>query len=171
MKNFYSYIAVFDFAEDGISIEFPDLPGCISCADSYEEAYASAEEALALHLYGMEQDKEVIPEPSKLNDIEVDDRQKTALIRVNMNLMRAKIQNRTVNKTVTLPAYMNEWGEEHGINFSKLLQNAIYNMMEDNQEPEPKADELRIESKSVNYSTVSQSVVMFPYNFGGQKHA
>ena len=55
MKNHYSYIAVLTFDSDGISIEFPDLPGCLSCAETYEEAYNNAEEALALHLYGMRQ--------------------------------------------------------------------------------------------------------------------
>ena len=28
VKDRYIYPAIFDYAEDGISIEFPDLPGC-----------------------------------------------------------------------------------------------------------------------------------------------
>jgi hypothetical protein len=38
------------------NIEYPDLPGCLSCADNEEEAFKMAKEALQLHLYGMEQD-------------------------------------------------------------------------------------------------------------------
>ncbi len=56
MKDRYSFIAVFDVAEDGISIEFPDLPGCLPCADTMEEALKNAHEALGLHLWGLEQD-------------------------------------------------------------------------------------------------------------------
>ena len=42
MKDTYIFPAVFDFAEDGISIEFPDLPGCLPCADTVEEAVKNA---------------------------------------------------------------------------------------------------------------------------------
>lgn len=34
MKDTYIYPAVFDISNDGISIEFPDLPGCLPCADT-----------------------------------------------------------------------------------------------------------------------------------------
>ena len=33
MKDRYSYVAVFDYVEDGINIEFPDLERCCPCAD------------------------------------------------------------------------------------------------------------------------------------------
>lgn len=37
-----------------ISIEFPDLPGCLSCADTTEESVANAKEVLGLFLWGMD---------------------------------------------------------------------------------------------------------------------
>ena len=37
-KDSYRFIAVFHFADDGISISFPNLPGCIPCADTEDEA-------------------------------------------------------------------------------------------------------------------------------------
>lgn len=53
-KDRYSYVAVFSYEEDGISIEFPDLPGCLPCAekDNTEEALKNAKEALGLHIWG-----------------------------------------------------------------------------------------------------------------------
>ena len=33
LKDKYSYIALFTYEDAGISIEFPDLPGCYPCAD------------------------------------------------------------------------------------------------------------------------------------------
>ena len=36
------YPAVFLQDDDGITITFPDLPGCISCAATFEEAYDMA---------------------------------------------------------------------------------------------------------------------------------
>ena len=45
-KDTYIFPAVLDYAEDGISIEFPDLPGCLSCAYSDEEALYMAKDAM-----------------------------------------------------------------------------------------------------------------------------
>ena len=133
MQDIYNYIAIFTFDSDGITIEFPDLPGCLSCADSYQEAYENAEEALSLHLYNMEQSCEEIPTPSCIENIELDKNQRTALIKANMRLARAKIENITVKKTITLPSYMNIWGEQNHINFSKLLQEQIRLMMQNDK--------------------------------------
>ena len=37
-KDSYLYPAIFKYGEDGITITFPDLPGCISCGKNDEEA-------------------------------------------------------------------------------------------------------------------------------------
>jgi predicted RNase H-like HicB family nuclease len=50
----------------GVSV--PDLPGCISAGASFFEALAMAKEAIELHLQGMLDDGQDIPEPS--TDIE-----------------------------------------------------------------------------------------------------
>jgi len=51
-KDSYIYPAILNYAEDGISIIFPDLPGCLPCAANIDEAVHNAKEAMALHLYG-----------------------------------------------------------------------------------------------------------------------
>ena len=71
-KDSYRFIAVFHFADDGISISFPDLPGCLPCADTEEEALKNARESLGLHLWGLEQDGEPIPAPSSLKNVKLD---------------------------------------------------------------------------------------------------
>lgn len=63
----YKFYAIFDYAEDGISISFPDLPGCISCGYSTEEAIQMAKEALQLYLEDMNQKD--IPLPSNKDNI------------------------------------------------------------------------------------------------------
>ena len=51
MKNdSYEFVAVLDYAEDGINITFPDIPEAISCADTTKEAMKNAEEVLGLVL-------------------------------------------------------------------------------------------------------------------------
>ena len=75
IKDKYIYPAIFDFDEDGITVTFPDLPGCITCGDSQEEAFRNAKEVLELYMYGLEQDEEEIPEPSQINLIKTEDTQ------------------------------------------------------------------------------------------------
>ena len=62
----YKYQAIFDYDEDGVTVTFPDLPGCITCGDNEEEALTNAKECMALHLFGMEEDNDLIPEPTKI---------------------------------------------------------------------------------------------------------
>ncbi len=57
-------------ADTSFGVEFPDFPGCISAGDTLDEAAQGAAEALALHVEGMLQDGESIPEPSSLEDID-----------------------------------------------------------------------------------------------------
>src|SRR5277367_2854168 len=49
-------------------VSFPDLPGSTAGVD-LDDAMRMAEEALALHLAGMAEDGEPIPEPSSLETI------------------------------------------------------------------------------------------------------
>ena len=60
-----TYLAVFETDENpGISVYFPDVPGCVSCGENFDHAMQMAKEALALHIYGMEKDGEILPEPA-----------------------------------------------------------------------------------------------------------
>lgn len=125
MKDTYIYPAIFSFDSDGISIEFPDLPGCLPCATTVESAMKNAKEALALHLYGMEKDNDDIPEPTDIRSIRTDKNQTITLIEIPMNVFREKMKNRTVKKTLTIPAWLNTEAENQGINFSQTLQDAL----------------------------------------------
>ncbi len=53
-------------------IVFPDLPGCVSVGDSFQDVLDMGAEALALHLEGMIEDGDVIPSFRALADLEVD---------------------------------------------------------------------------------------------------
>ena len=125
MKDRYSFIAVFDVEDDGISIEFPDLPGCLPCAETMEEALKNAQEALGLHLWGLEQDNEEIPEPTPIQNIKLEKNQVPAVIEVFMPTFRDKLNNRFVKKTLSLPAWLADMADKDGVNCSKVFQNAL----------------------------------------------
>lgn len=124
-KNKYVYPAIFDYADDGISISFPDLPGCFSCGDNDSDALAMAKEALGLHLWSLEHDGDPIPEPSAAISIKHERAQAVMLIEVWMPPIRERIDNRSVKTTVTLPKWLKDTADEHGVNFSQVLQSAI----------------------------------------------
>jgi predicted RNase H-like HicB family nuclease len=56
-------------ADSDYGVSFPDLPGLITAGSTLDEARDMAVEALALHLKGLEEDGEAIPEPSSLETI------------------------------------------------------------------------------------------------------
>lgn len=125
MKDKYVYPAIFYYDEDGISIEFPDLPGCLSCADTDEEALYMAEDVLGLWMEGLEEENETIPEPTNLKDIEVGQNQKTVLISVWMPTVRKAINNKSIKKTLTIPQWLDIMAREKDINFSYVLQEGL----------------------------------------------
>ena len=123
--NNYAFPAFFYYDDDGISIEFPDLPGCLPCAQSSEEAFRNAKEALGLHLFGMEQDGEPIPEPTQVRDLHPEDGAVIAMVEVFMPSVRDRINNKVVKKTLTLPAWLNREAEAANVNFSLVLQDSL----------------------------------------------
>ena len=124
-KDVYIFPAIFDYAEDGISIEFPDLPGCLSCADTDEEALYMAKDVLKGFLLCMEEENEDIPEPTPLKDVKLENNQRAVLVEVCLALLREGRNNKAVKKTLTIPYWLNVEAEKAGINFSQVLQVAL----------------------------------------------
>jgi len=125
LKDTYIYPCVFIYEANGISIYFPDLDGCVSHGEDEQQACANAKEALSLHLYGMEQDGDEIPAPSGIADVLLDEGEKLLFVDVFMPSFRARQDNKFVNKTLTLPRWLNIEAERAGVNFSQLLQASL----------------------------------------------
>jgi predicted RNase H-like HicB family nuclease len=66
-KMIKEYVALFEYEDDmkGYSVIFPDLPGCFSAGDDYDEAVRNAHEALALYADG----ETNLPAPRSLEQI------------------------------------------------------------------------------------------------------
>jgi predicted RNase H-like HicB family nuclease len=59
------YVVVIEKAEDGsFSAYVPDLPGCVSCGDSPEEAEQLIREAIRLHVESLREHGEAVPSPA-----------------------------------------------------------------------------------------------------------
>lgn len=127
--DFCVYPAFFYKEEYGIAVEFPDLPGCLPCADTMEEAVHNAREAMGLHLYGMEQDNDPIPVPTPIEQLHPEDGGVVVMVDVFMPVIRDRINNRAVKKTLTIPSWLNREAEAANVNFSQLLQEALKNYL------------------------------------------
>lgn len=125
MKDIYIYPAIFDYEKDGISISFPDLPGCFSSGDNDEDAVKNAKDALALHIYSMEEDKDIIPNPTPFSKIKLEKNQIVIPIEVWMPYHRSQIKTVYVKKTLTIPNWLDSLAKLNNINFSQVLQDAL----------------------------------------------
>jgi predicted RNase H-like HicB family nuclease len=106
----------------GYSVVFPDLDGCITEGDDLKHALEMAQEAMGLYLVSLEEDKTPIPNPSGIEEIETKQGEFVNLVMVEVNKYR---RGKSVNKMLTLPAWLNEAGEAAHINFSGVLQEAL----------------------------------------------
>lgn len=124
-KDRYFYPAVFTYEPgEEIAVVFPDLDCATSGIDD-DDALVSARELLGCVLFGLEEDGEELPEPSALTKVETEKNERTVLIDVFMPSVRQAQNNKSINRTVTLPAWLNAVAQEHDINFSQTLQDAI----------------------------------------------
>jgi predicted RNase H-like HicB family nuclease len=122
----YIFPAIFEPGEKkGYTVTFPNLPGCITEGDNTGEALNMAKEALELFLYGMEEDNEVIPEPTPPENIAVPFKSFVSLIEVWMPVVRDEMENKSIKKTLTIPKWLNDVAEKNKVNFSQILQSAL----------------------------------------------
>lgn len=129
----YTFAAAFTKETDGgYSVRFPQLDGCFTQGDTLEDAMDNAREAMSLHLYGMEEDGETIPQAEPLPEARPGE--SIVLIKAWMTPFREQMRSQSVKKTLTIPAWLNDAAEKAHINFSQALQNALKDMLAGGQQ-------------------------------------
>mgnify|MGYP000869006171 FL=1 len=118
----YIYPAIIHEDPDGLWAEFPDLPGCQTFADTMDELLTNASEALACELVASLARGDKLPAARPMQSIPREETSYPTLIRANINLAKA---SRSVKKTLTIPAWLNDRARAQGINFSKTLHDAL----------------------------------------------
>ena len=121
----YFYPAVFTYEQgQEIAVSFPDL-GCATSGTNEDDALLSARELLGCVLNGLEEDDENIPVPTPLPLVKLEENERVVLVDVYMPSVRMAQVNRSVSRTVTLPAWLNAAALEREVNFSQVLQDAL----------------------------------------------
>lgn len=108
---------------DGYFVTIPDF-NINTEGDSLENAVKMAKDAIGINGIQLEDDEKELPQPFSC-EIEKQVGDKVALIDVDFVEYRKKHDNRTVRKNCTIPYYLNVEAEKAGINFSRLLQEAL----------------------------------------------
>ena len=125
----YFYPAVFSYEEgEEIAVVFPDLDVATSGIND-DDALLSARELLGCVMFGLEEDGEEIPSPTALSAVALEANERAVLVDVYMPSVRMAQNNKSVNRTVTLPAWLNAAALERNINFSQVLQDALKTQM------------------------------------------
>lgn len=131
------YPACFFHEDNGYSVVFPDLNWLSTCGDTIEESMEMAVECLAGYLHTCQMDGDNIPKPSKLTDIDPQAVAKELDLDAPMceclvNMVFVDVASyakehfeKSVKKTLTIPAWLNNAALEKGINFSQVLQDAL----------------------------------------------
>lgn len=119
MKNIY-YPAIFHPEEVGYSVFVPDIEGCSTQGDTMDEAVEMAKDAIGLTLEGLNE----YPQASSPSVLSLEDGEFVVVIPFNP-VEYARKNNRSVKKTLSLPAWLNEAAEAAHLNFSGVLQEAL----------------------------------------------
>ena len=131
MNNKLFYPALFHKAEEGgFWITFPDFPECMTQGDDMEEAYNMAVDALGLRLSDMGKKHIPFPVPTSPDKVTVDADSTLVLIEFDMLAYKKRTNSAAIRKTLSIPQWLNEESMALNINFSKVLQDALLEIVQ-----------------------------------------
>ncbi len=104
-------------------VEFPDIPNCFTEGDTLKEAFSMGQEVLAAMCGIYLENKGTLPPPSDISSLQPNE----GFVSLVGTVLPANgaLDTTSVNKTVTLPKWLNDAATERGINFSAALRNAL----------------------------------------------
>lgn len=130
-----AYPACFIKEENGYSVVFPDLNYLATCGETLDEAITMAVDCLAGYLYHLQNDGETFPPASpinKLNPADIAAELEVSSDEAFINIITVDVTEyakvhfeKSVKKTLTIPAWLNSAALEQNINFSQVLQDAL----------------------------------------------
>jgi predicted RNase H-like HicB family nuclease len=125
MKEVYPIIISKE--KDGLYVSIPDFDIATQGVD-LADAIAMARDAIGVMGIDIEDSGKELPKPNtkkyKTNENDI-----VTLVDVDFKEYRRKNDNRAVKKNCTLPAWLCKEAEDAGINFSKVLQDALQNLL------------------------------------------
>lgn len=129
------YPACFFKEENGYSVVFPDLNWLATYGETENEAMSMAVDCLAGYLYTLKNDGEQFPAASAMKDVSLEKVAKeldadttnsfVSMVSVDVAEYAKTHFEKSVRKTLTIPAWLNIAAQQKNINFSQTLQEAL----------------------------------------------
>lgn len=124
MSKRLAYPIILHETGDGwYAVSIPDF-GNFTQGKDLAEALFMARDAIGLYGITLQDDGLDIPQPYSV-DYEVKEGEQEYVVDVDFDEYRSEHDNRSVRKNVTIPYYINSKAEKMGINFSRVLQEAL----------------------------------------------
>lgn len=129
MKQVYPVIIKPD--EDGYLVEIPDLDA-LTEGKTLVDAMEMARDCIGLKGIAMEDFGQEIPGASPMQMIKEKASAEDMVILVDIDFAkyRESVDNRSIRKNLTIPAWLNTKAEKEGLNFSKVLQEALIDILD-----------------------------------------
>lgn len=121
------YPAIFTPCEElpGYTVTVPDLPGCVTEGRDLVNAIEMGVDAASGWILDEMEDGNTYPAPSEFNTIPCPHGSFINLLVLDIDSYAEKYGSKAVRKNITIPAWLNTYGEKNNINFSKVLQDAL----------------------------------------------
>jgi predicted RNase H-like HicB family nuclease len=121
------YVAIFTPCEEkeGFTVEVPDLPGCVTEGDDLVSAIEMGTDAACGWILGELEDGNSYPNPRNYDDVEVPAGSFKNLLMLDMDEYAEQYGAKTIRKNITIPAWLNTYGEKNHINFSRILTESL----------------------------------------------
>lgn len=117
------YITIDSNEEYPYFVEIPDLEGYTQGKD-LAEAILMARDYIGFAGVDKLKSNENLPLPDQV-EYSQNELQIKTLVDINFKTYKSQHDNKVVKKTLTIPNYLNELGNENGINFSLTLTEAL----------------------------------------------
>ena len=127
MKLVYPAVFTPCIEKEGYTVEVPDLPGCVTEGKDLVDAIEMGVDAASGWVLGELEEGNNIPAPSlRKENIKLEDPESfVSMLVLDMDAYAEKYGDKTKRKNITIPAWLNTYGEKNNINFSRVLQDAL----------------------------------------------
>lgn len=122
------------FYEDKKTKEYtvvvPDLEGCTTSGSNLSDAIEMAQDAASGWIVTSMENNEKIPEASEINNTKldpdlIDGQSFVSILSLDISAYMEKYNSDRIEKTLTIPVWLNNFAEKRHLNFSKILQESL----------------------------------------------
>ena len=127
MKLVYPAIFTPCIERKGYTVVVPDLPGCVTEGQDLLDAIEMGVDAASGWILGELEEGNNIPTPTlRKEDIKLEEADSfISMLILDIDAYAEKYGEKTVRKNISIPAWLNTYGEKNNINFSRVLQEAL----------------------------------------------